>query len=216
MAGQQIDRDKLRAAIRKMTHEYVYYILDDAIDMLPQAKLLKLVKRYVEPSRLRPDGNAKGCLLSDVKAFKKASLAGEYYEGFDVNSRNFTQMSTGTAAWIAECRRLLDRCVIQEKNGDPAEVRQAFDTIFGLLDHIDQCHDDIVFFADEGGSWQVGVDWEKVLPSWFRVLSATAEPEEYARRITGLLEHHCSYESEKLLAVARKTATPAQRNALPE
>lgn len=27
---------------------------------------------------------------------------------------------------------------------------------------------DVIFFADEGGSWQVGVDWERVLPPWFR------------------------------------------------
>ena len=28
------------------------------------------------------------------------------------------------------------------------------------------------------GAWQVGVHWEKVLPAWFKVLSATAEPDE--------------------------------------
>jgi hypothetical protein len=31
MAGQYIDRDKLRAAIRKMGTEYVFLMLDDAI-----------------------------------------------------------------------------------------------------------------------------------------------------------------------------------------
>jgi len=214
MASQQIDLDKLRATIRKMGNEYVFYMLDEAIDLLPQAKLLKLVKGYIDPERLRPDGKAKGNLLSDVKAFEKASLVGEYYEDFDVNYKNCMEKSTGTTAWIAECRRLLDRCVAQEKKGDPAEVRQAFDIIFGILDHIDECRDDVIFFADEAGSWQVGIDWDKVLPPWFRVLSAAAEPEEYACRITGLLEHHYNYESEKMLAVARKTATPAQRKAL--
>ncbi len=214
MAGQEIDRDKLRAAIRKLGHEYVFYMLDEAIDLLPQAKLLRMVKRYIDPSRLWPDGNAKGGLLSDVKAFAKASLAGEYYQAFDVNYKNCTEKSTGTTAWIAACRRLLDRCVAQEKKGDPAEVCQAFDIIFGLLDHIDECLDDVIFFADEAGSWQVGVDWDKILPPWFKVLSATAEPEEYARRITGLLQHHYDYGSKKMLAVARKTASPAQRRAL--
>lgn len=68
----------------------------------------------------------------------------------------------------------------QAKKGNPAEVRQSFDIIFGLLDHIDECLEDILFFADEAGSWQVGVDWEKVLPAWFKVLSATVEPKEYA------------------------------------
>jgi hypothetical protein len=31
MAGQHIDRDKLRAAIRRMGSEYVFYMLDDAV-----------------------------------------------------------------------------------------------------------------------------------------------------------------------------------------
>ena len=96
----------------------------------------------------------------------------------------------------------------------PPRCAEAFDIIFGLLDHIDECFDDVIFFADEGGSWQVGVDWDKVLPPWFRVLCATAEPEEYARRITALLDHHYDHGSKKMLAVARKTATPAQREAL--
>ena len=214
MAGEQIDRDKLRAAIRKLGDKYVYYMLDEAIDMLPQTKLLRLVKRYIDPSKIRPDGKAKGNLLATVKAFEKASLAGEYYEDFNVNSKNCMEKSTGTTAWIAECRRLLDRCVAQEKKGDPAEVRQALDIIFGLLDPIDECLDDVIFFADEAGSWQVGVDGDKILSPWFKVLSATAEPEEYARRITGLLAHHYNYGSKKRLAVARKTVSQAQRQAL--
>ena len=73
---------------------------------------------------------------------------------------------------------------------------------------------DVIFFADEGGSWQVGVDWAKVLPVWFEVLSATAEPAEYAERITALLSCHYSYGRDKMLAIARQTATPEQRKGL--
>jgi len=29
-----IDRDKARAAVRKLGHEYVFYMLDDAIELL--------------------------------------------------------------------------------------------------------------------------------------------------------------------------------------
>jgi hypothetical protein len=214
MAGPQIDRGKLRAAIRKLGDESVFYMLDEALDLLPQSKLLKLVKRYVDPSKLQPHGDGQGNLLSDVKAFEKASLAGEYYESFAVNSKNFMEKSPGTRAWIAECHRLLDRCVAHGKKGHPFEVRRAFDIIFGLLDRIDECLDDVIFFADEAGSWQVGIEWEKALPAWFRALSTTAAPEEYAGRITALLKHHYAYGSAKMLAIARKIATPEQRQAL--
>jgi len=69
---------------------------------------------------------------------------------------------------------------------------------------------DVIVFADEGGSWQVGVDWEEVLPPWMKVLSATAGPEEYAQRVTWVLEHHDRYGSKKMLVLARRTATPEQ------
>ncbi len=211
-----IDRDKLRAAVRKLGHEYVFYMLDDAIDLLPPAKLQRIARKHLDLEKLRPDGETrkKAKLLAAVKDFDRASRAGEYYESFMVNSRNCMEQSTGTTAWIAEHSRLLDRCVAEAKKGTPAEVREAFDILFGLLDYIDECHDDVIFFADEAGSWQVGVGWKRVLPPWFRVLSATAAPEEYAERITALLDHHYRHDRDTMLALARKTATPEQRKAL--
>ncbi len=212
----EIDRDKLRVALRKLDDEHAFYMLNDAIELLPPAKLHKIVRKYLDVKGLRLDGEnaTKAGLLAGVQTFEKASLVGEYYEAFTVNSRNFMETSKGTRAWIADCCRLLDRCVSQAKTADAAEVRQSFDIIFGLLDRIDECRDDIIFFADEAGAWQVGVDWEKVLPPWFKVLAATAEPEEYGQRIIRLLKHHYDYGSARMLGVARKTATPAQRQAL--
>ena len=213
-----IDRDKLRAAVRKLGNEYVFYMLDDAIELLPPAKLYKIAKQYLDLKRLRPDAEkaTKASLLTDVKVFEKASLAGEYYESFDVNSKNCTQQSAGTSAWIAAYLRLLDHCVTNAKKGNSTEVREAMDILFGLLSHIDEGNDDVIFFADEGGSWQVGVDWARVLPAWFKVLSATARPEEFARQITDLLSRHYSYGRDQMIAIARRAATPEQRKALAE
>lgn len=212
----QIDRDKLRAAVRKLGNDCVFYMLDDAIELLPPAKLGKIAKKYFDLKRLRPDAEEarRPTLLTDVKRFEKASLAGEYYESFAVNSKNYREQSAGTRAWIAEYRRFLDLWVVNAKQHNPVAVREAMDILFGLLDHIDKCLDDVIFFADEGGSWQVGVDWAKVLPVWFKVLSATAEPKEYAERITAMLSCHYSYGRDKMLAVARRTATLEQRKAL--
>jgi len=212
----QIDRAKLRAEVRKLGNERIFFMLDDAIELLPPAKLCELAKKYVDLKRVGLDVEveAKPGLVAEVKRFEQASLAGEYYESFNVNSQNYTQLSTGTSAWIAQYRRLLDRCVMSAKAGSPAEVREAMDILFALLSHIDECHDDVIFFADEGGSWQIGVDWAKVLPAWFKVLSATATPEEYAGRTTTMLSSHCHHDRDKLLAIARRTATTLQRKAL--
>jgi hypothetical protein len=213
MPQRGIDRDKLRAAIRKLGDEHVCYMLDDAFDLLPESKLVKLVGQYLDVAKLRPDAKAKGTLLAEVQTFERASLEGEYYESFNVSSKNFLETSTGTRAWIAECRRLLGRS-IEAKKVSPAEVRDALERIFGLLRHIDEGHDDIVFFADEGGSWQVGVDWAKVFPCWFACLAATAAPEEYARQVLAAVDEFEKFRRGKHLATARRIATPEQRKAL--
>ena len=82
MAGQYVDRDKLRAAVRKMGTEYVFRMLDDAITLLPERKLRKLIAQYLKPHESRPDSARKVDLLADVKAFQQASLAGELFPSF--------------------------------------------------------------------------------------------------------------------------------------
>jgi hypothetical protein len=76
--------------------------------------------------------------------------------------------------------------------------------------------EDIVFSQTKRGL-AGRVPWEKVLPPWLKVLSATAEPEEFAQRIVGLLKHHYDHDgSARRLAMARKIATRAQRQGLPK
>ncbi|MCP5516863.1 MAG: hypothetical protein H7A45_06345 [Verrucomicrobiales bacterium] len=170
----------------------------------------------VDDNPLRPAcGQSEGSsLLAEVKRFDQASLAREYYQSFNVNSKNYMQQSARTSAWIATHRRLLARCVSDAGKGDPAEVREAMDILFGLLDRLDRSPEEVVFFADEGGSWQVGVDWARVLPAWFEVLSATVSAEEYAARILAVLSRHCRHDRDKMLGIARRKATPSQRKAL--
>ena len=45
---------------------------------------------------------------------------------------------------------------------------------------------------------------------------ADGQSSEYAQRITTVLKRHYKHGSTKMLAVARKIATPAQRQALPK
>jgi hypothetical protein len=164
--------------------------------------------------QLRPDAVGKKSLLADVRAFETASRAGKYYESFNVNSKNFMDKSTGTRAFIADCDRLLDRCVTQAPKGDAAEIREAIELVLGLLRSIDECNDDIIFFADEAGSWQVGVDWAKVLPAWILCLSRTSEPDEYARSVLECVDEFDKHDRVKHLAAARRLGTAAQRKAL--
>ena len=190
-------------------------MLDAAIGLLPPAKLVKLAERYVDMASLQVTQSAGG-LLAEVKAFEKASRKGEYYESFSVNSKNYMQMSGGTRAWIAECQRLLDRCVKARGKDKPEDMCGVFERIFSLLERIDECEDDIIFFADEGGSWQVGVDWSTVFPAWFSCLAAVTEPDEYARRVVDRIDRYAQYARDIHLKTAASLASAAQAKALME
>ena len=215
-AAPAIDRDKLRAAIRRLGDESVFYMLDEAIDLLPPAKLAQIVGRHLDVKSLRPDSLGTKSLLDDVRAFETACHAGTYYESFNVNSKNFMDKSPGTRAFIADCNRHLDRCVRQVSKGDAAEIGEAIEVVLGLLRHIDEGRDDVVFFADEAGSWQVGVDWAKVLPALFLCLARTTDPDEYARRVAAVVDEFDKFGAMTHLAVARRLGTVAQRKAMQE
>lgn len=213
MPPLKIDREKVRAAVRKLGDEYMFHMLDDAIDLLPPAKLNKLLGQYLDVTKLAPEDLPKPGLLVEIEAFEKASRAGRYYESFDVNSKNHMQKSVGTRSWIADCRRLVSQC-LEATSMPAADRREALDRIIGLLRHIDEGHDDIVFFADEGGSWQVGIDWAKVFPCWFSILAETTAPEEYARRVVADVEEFESFRRDEHLATAERIGTPKHRAAL--
>ena len=143
-----LDRDRVRAAIRALPAEYVRYMLPDAVELLAGQAARRCPA--VDLRRLRPDSKkARANLLADVKAFEHASLAGDFYESFEVNSRNFMELSRGTTHWI-EFRGLLGVCVKQARKGNAARPVRPSVSCSGLLARLDEGRDDVVFFADEG------------------------------------------------------------------
>ncbi len=214
MAASPIDRDKLHVFVRQLDADDLLDLVDRAIDLLPKTRLPKFIMGYTKPADLGPDGPSAADVLAVVEGFHAASLAGSYYESFNVNSKNFMNMSRGTETWLAECERLFESCVAAAKTDMLAETRAAFELLFDLLLRIDDGRGEFIFFADEAGSWQVGVSWETVLPAWFRCLAATATAEDYARlshRMICYFEHH---RAKDLIPVAMELANTEQRAAL--
>ncbi len=105
------------------------------------------------------------------------------------------------------------RCVKTSPRRRPVETREAFERIFALLERIDEGHDD-VFFADEQGAWQVGIDWDAVLPAWFACLGTAATPEEFGDAVARVVEDFEPHASRKHYAAARAVASAAQRDVL--
>ncbi len=74
--------------------------------------------------------------------------------------------------------------------------------------------EDTLFFADEGGSWNVGIEWRETLPGYFACVAATATPDEFATAVRGVIEEHASHDRTRHLGEARRVASPEQRAAL--
>lgn len=210
-----IDFDKLRARLRVIGDEHVFYMLDEALELLPRAALLRIVGRYISLDDVKAEpGASKRTLLEDIRSFDAAARAGDYYQSFDVNSKNCMDKSAGTCAFIADFLRLLERCVAGSANSSAADGRTAMEILFALYRYIDECNDDVIFFADEAGAWQIGVDWRRVLPAWFRCLAKTVEPAEYARLAREAIDEFEPHARDQHMAAARRAASPAQRRAL--
>ena len=153
-------------------------------------------------------------LLQEVRKFHAASLRGEYYDTFNVNSKNFMVKSEGTEEFIAEFERLLRTCIRVAEKSPRTPVREAFELLFALLRRIDKSPDDVIFFADEAGSWQVGVDWRAALPAYFRCLADGTSAEAFASEVDRTITDFANYERPRHLGAARRVANAGQKAAL--
>lgn len=178
------------------------------------AKLRQLVGGMVRLDELAEENRGAAPLLDEVRKFHEASLRGEYYESFGVNSKNFMEKSKGTEAFIAEFDRLAGKCVRAAGKGPRSPVREAFELLFALLRRIDEDPDSVVFFADEAGSWQVGVDWRKALPAYFRCLADGASGDDFAREVDRAIAGFAGYDRPRHLAAARRAGNAEQKAAL--
>jgi hypothetical protein len=81
-----------------MGSEYVFYMLDDAITLLPEAKIRELVENYLDAAELCSDGTEKENLLANANAFREASLSGTYYSGATDYGKNCEENPLETLA----------------------------------------------------------------------------------------------------------------------
>lgn len=212
----EVDRNKVRAAARKLDETELRVWLDRAIDMLPNDAFPELIADYVHLRDVLADENTRPDLLRTVRQFHRDSLAGRYYQDFMVNSRNYLEKSRGTATFIAEHSHLVKACLRAEQNKELETAAEGLGLLIDLMREIDRCERDVVFFADEAGSWQVGVPWDRVLPAWFRSLSPTTEAYEWAETVVDALDDFAGYQMDEMLETAREAGTAEQREALAE
>ena len=214
MSRGEVDVEKLRVALRRLSRDGLVIVAERALELTPRARLRQLLGDLLPLDGLTEGRRGAAPLLGEVRKFHEASLRGEYYDGFDVNSKNFMEKSEGTEEFIAEFERLIGKCVRAADKGPRAPVREVFELLFAVLRRLDSDPDSVVFFADEAGSWQVGVDWNKVLPTYFRCLADGTRGEDFARQVDQAITDFAAYERPRYLTAARRVADVEQKAAL--
>lgn len=214
MTGRRIDVEKLRVALRRMDRDRLLMIADRAIEIVPALRLRQLLGDTVHIEPVERAGRGSKSLLDEVRRFEAASLRREYYDCFDVNSKNYMDTSKGTEVFMAEFQRLLGKCVRAAAKKPRATTREAFDVLFGLLRRIDADPDSIIFFADEGGAWQVPADWDAALPAYFHCVADHSTGDEFARLVDGSIRDFANEERPRHVKAALSVANAEQRIAL--
>ncbi len=213
MTTASIDPEKLRTALRRMSRGQLLIIAERALELVPRTKVQAIVGDFVRRDYLAKTKRGVPDPLAEVRKFHEACIRRDYYESFRVNSTNFMDKSKGTEAFIAEFDRLVSKCVRAAESKVGAPIREAFELLFELLRIIDQ-GDEIIFFADEGGSWQVAPDWDAAMPAYFQSLAATAEPVDFAREVHRVIKDFDKHNGPRHLASARRVANARQKAAL--
>lgn len=208
------DLTKLRNELRGLRRCDLLIIAERAAELVPKTNLEALLGDFMHVDVLVVPGSKRAPLIEEVQKFYSESRDGRYFESFEVNSKNFMDRSRGTDAFVAELDRQLRQCVQAVGLQPGLSVCEAFEVIFRLLRHIDEVHDDVVFFADEAGSWQLGINWRMVFHAYFRCLVETISPEEFARTVDQMIGAFAEHERPLHLRTAYRVAPAAQQAAL--
>lgn len=215
MTEPLIDFTAVRAELRALDRGALLIIAERAIELMPAAQLSTLLSDFVRLTERPSDAaNAAVSLQDDVREFYDAAMAGTYYETVEINNRGRQKQSSGTDTFISEFDRLLRRCIRAADQEVPSGLRDSFELLFGLLRHIDEGNDDVLFFADDGSSLDVGVNWRTTLPAYFNCLAKTSSPEDFARTVDEAIADFVDYDRPRYTDAAREVADDAQRIAL--
>ena len=209
------DLTELRTELRRLRRCDLLIIAERAAELVSKANLESLLSDFMHVDVLVVPETKPAPLIEEIQRFYSESCDGRYFEQFEANAKNYKEHSRGTDAFVAELDRLLRKCVQAVGHQPDTSVREAFELLFRLLRRIDEAPDDVVYFAEEPGSWQLGVNWRVVFPAYFRCLAELASSEEFARTIDQMIRAFAEHERPLHLRTAHQVASAAQQAALP-
>ena len=155
----------------------------------------------------KPDGPS---LLEDLEDFHRESLEGRYYEPFDINSKNFTNIPEGTDEWYDRIADLLKQATQLSSQGDHDWAVKRFYLRFDLIEKME--YGEEIVFADEMGSWMIPIDDKNWIPAYMTSLAATAKPGEFAAKALPVIRRDSGHSfSGAAYSSARRAASKEQK-----
>ena len=144
-------------------------------------------------------------LHREIHTFHQESVDGAYYAPFEVNSKNFSDISEETEAWFEKLGDFLARSTTLADQGQHQHACACFGLLYALIERMERGEE--IIFADEAGSWMIPGDEKAYIRAHIRSLAETATPEAFTEAVVPLLRRD-SYES-----FANKVYTSAMRAA---
>jgi hypothetical protein len=184
--------DLLSTAFDQMSIDQRRRVFGKLVDALPPAQV---------------DGKV---LLNEVEQFRRDSLAGMYYEPFDINSKNWTYVPEETEEWFERLGDLLKANCQLTAQGDHLHAVACFGILYELIGTMERGEE--IVFADEIGSWMIPGDEKQYIAAYMTSLAATATPEEFAEAALPLVrrDSYHSFADQAYLSAVR-TANEAQK-----
>jgi hypothetical protein len=152
--------DLLSAAYERMNRDQRRWVFGKLVKDLPPAPV---------------DGKV---LLEETEDFQRESMAGVYYEPFDINSKNWTHIPEETKEWFERLGDLLKASCQLTIQKNHLHAVACFSILYELIDAMES--GDEIVFGDEIGSWMIPGDEKQYVAAYMMSLAATATPEGFA------------------------------------
>src|SRR3954453_9968010 len=178
-----LDWSQLADILKRQKKAALLELLEQAFfEMEPKQQRAVFGELTKKPPAARAIGAA---LVEEVAEFDRDSRARQYYQSFNINSKNFNHIPDKTDEWFDRLGDLLTETSKLTRQGDHATAVACFDRLYALIETMED--GDSIVFAHELGSWMIPVEEKEWVADYLTSLAATTTPDEFAAKVIPLI-----------------------------
>jgi hypothetical protein len=204
-----MNKTRLFDFLEKQKSSFLIELLRSAYDELNAYQRNDVFGKVIEEMPLSEVNGDE--LLEDIKIFHSESLAGYYYEPFQIDSKNFSDIPEETEEWFEKLGDFLKESMRLTEQGKHSIAIECFKILYELIEKMEEGQE--IVFADEIGSWMIPGDEKEYINAYLSASAAITTPEEYAEIAIPLIRRD-SYSSlvNKTYSSAIKLASEKQKS----